>query len=112
GYCSNAAASGYNSNAAASGYRSTAAASGDCSTAVVTGNRAIASAHGKDCIAIGWGGECKAMGAKGAWLVLSEHYAAKDGIKAAVMVYVDGKTIMPDTLYQLVDGKVKEAKNE
>ncbi len=104
----NAAASGLRGNAAASGANGNAAASGLRGTATVTGEDGSAAALGEQCIATAWGKNCKAKGALGCWLVLTEHYPRKSGIKNAAMFKVDGETIKAETWYTLKDGKPVE----
>lgn len=73
-----------------------------------TGYRSAAIVSGVDSIAIVTGRNSKAKGDVGCWLVLTEHGHGLS-IKEVRAVCVDGKDILPDTFYTLVDGKVVPA---
>jgi hypothetical protein len=104
GYCSTGAASGDYSTGAASGDYSTGAASGYCSTGAASGYKSTAIAEGKYGIAVANGYESMAKGALGNYLVLTE-YDSNGALLCCKLHKVDGKTVKPDTLYTLKDGK-------
>ena len=87
---------------------SAATNTGDCSAATNTGYGSAAVVNGTDSIAIVTGRDSKAKGSVGCWLVLTER-DDKLHIKEVRAVCVDGKDILPDTFYMLVDGKVVPA---
>jgi hypothetical protein len=104
GGCSTGAASGDYSTGAASGDYSTGAASGYCSTGAASGYKSTAIAEGKYGIAVANGYESMAKGALGNYLVLTE-YDSNGALLCCKLHKVDGKTVKPDTLYTLKDGK-------
>ena len=108
GNCSAATNTGNCSAATNTGNRSAATNTGNCSAATNTGNRSAAVVNGTDSIAIVTGYNSKAKGAIGCWLVLTERDDNLH-IKEVRAVCVDGKDILPDTFYMLVDGKVVPA---
>ena len=93
------AASGYNSQLAASGYYSQLAASGKYSQLDITGQNSVAAAIGYN---------SKIKGIVGTWITLAEYKENKEGkivchcVKSAI---IDGKKLLPDTWYKLVNGK-------
>ena len=100
--------SNVNSNSTNTGDQSAATNTGDCSAATNTGDCSAAVVNGTDSIAIVTGRDSKAKGSVGCWLVLTER-DDKLHIKEVRAVCVDGKDILPDTFYMLVDGKVVPA---
>ena len=117
GYYSAATNTGYYSAATNTGDRSAATNTGDYSAATNTGDRSAATntgyrsaavVNGTDSIAIVTGRDSKAKGSVGCWLVLTERDDELH-IKEVRAVCVDGKDILPDTFYMLVDGKVVPA---
>ena len=99
---------GDRSAATNTGYGSAATNTGRYSAATNTGYRSAAVVNGTDSIAIVTGRDSKAKGSVGCWLVLTER-DDKLHIKEVRAVCVDGKDILPDTFYMLVDGKVVPA---
>ena len=99
---------GYGSAATNTGDQSAATNTGRYSAATNTGDCSAAVVNGTDSIAIVTGRDSKAKGSVGCWLVLTER-DDKLHIKEVRAVCVDGKDILPDTFYMLVDGKVVPA---
>lgn len=91
-----------------SNVNSNSANTGDYSAATNTGDYSATIVNGTDSIAIVTGYNSKAKGAIGCWLVLTERDDNLH-IKEVRAVCVDGKDILPDTFYMLVDGKVVPA---
>ena len=88
----------------ATGDRGAASATGDQGAASATGDQGAASATGIECVAVSVGYEGKAKGALGCWIVVTERN--DDGEIVCVKTHkVDGKTIKPDTFYQVKGGK-------
>ena len=101
-------ATGENGAASATGWGGAASATGTRGAASATGWGGAASATGKEGIAAALGYKGRAKGAIGCWLILAEHddwdgevYPIKD-IKT---FKVDGKSILPDTWYALINGE-------
>ena len=87
-------------------------ATGDCGAASATGNRGAASATGKDSIAAAFGKSGKAKASLGNWIVLTERgdwNGESCPIIAVKAFEVDGKDILPDTWYTLINGKPEKA---
>ena len=96
--------------------RSVASNTGDRSVASNTGNRSVASNTGKGGIASSLGIESRAKGSLGTWVVLAEWVLNEDKYEYEVVqvktVKVDGKRIKANTLYELINGKFKEVKED
>ena len=112
GYQGAASATGDYGAASATGYQGAASATGDCGAASATGNRGAASATGKDSIAAAFGKSGKAKASLGNWIVLTERgdwNGESCPIIAVKAFEVDGKDILPDTWYTLINGKPEKA---
>ena len=107
---------GDSSVASNTGYRSVASNTGDRSVASNTGYSSVASNTGKGGIASSLGIESRAKGSLGTWLVLAEWVLNEDKYEYEVVqvktVKVDGKRIKANTLYELINGKFKEVKED
>ena len=103
---------GERSIATTTGKRGLAINEGCQSLATNTSNGGAAVVTGENSIAVAFGCEGVAKGSLGSWIVLSEwicgRKVGKDGgcvVKDVKCFKVDGKDILPDTFYKLVDGK-------
>jgi hypothetical protein len=125
GYSSAATNTGYRSAATNTGYRSAATNTGDSSAATNTGDSSAATntgnmsaaitigyssaakVEGKSSIACGFGVKNRASGKLGCWLVLSEFVQLKGYwvLKCVKSFKVDGKKILPEIEYELINGK-------
>jgi hypothetical protein len=125
GYSSAATNTGYSSAATNTGYRSAATNTGDSSAATNTGDSSAATntgnmsaaitigyssaakVEGKSSIACGFGVKNRASGKLGCWLVLSEFVQLKGYwvLKCVKSFKVDGKKILPEIEYELINGK-------
>ena len=112
GYNSVAINTGERSVATSTGKRSLAMNEGCQSLATNTSNGGAAVVTGENSIAVAFGCEGVAKGSLGSWIVLSEwicgRKVGKDSgcvVKDVKCFKVDGKEILPDTFYKLVDGK-------
>jgi hypothetical protein len=97
------------------GYQSAATNTGDQSAATNTGDWSAACVEGKESVAMAIGYQSKAKGALGCWIVLSEWTRDDNGdwhIVDVKSAKVDGKTILADTWYKLVDGQFVECGEE
>ena len=118
---------GYDSVAINMGEHSVAATTGRAGMAINEGYQSLATTIGygsaavatrKGSIAISFGCKGVAKGPLGSWIVLSEwvcgNKVGKDVcvVKDVKCFKVDGKDILPDTFYKLVDGKPVIAKEE
>ena len=116
GYSSVASNTGNSSVASNTGNSSVASNTGDRSVASNTGYRSVASNTGKGGIASSLGIESRAKGNLGTWLVLAEWVLNEDKYEYEVVqvktVKVDGKRIKANTLYELINGKFKEVKED
>ena len=112
GYRGAASATGYQGAASATGYYGAASATGYQGAASATGDYGAASATGKDSIAAAFGKSGKAKASLGNWIVLTER-GDRNGesypIIAVKAFEVDGKDILPDTWYTLINGKPEKA---
>lgn len=88
----------------------------DSSVASNTGDRSVASNTGKGGIASSLGIKSRAKGSLGTWLVLAEWVLNEDKYEYEVAqvktAKVDGKRIKSNTLYELINGKFKEVKED
>ena len=97
---------------------------GDCSANSATGYGSANISTGTNCtndgagernICVAWGKDSECKGAIGCFLVLSE-WGSWDGkvfpFLGAVMVEVDGNSILPDTWYTLKNGQIVACKEE
>ena len=99
---------------------SAATSTGDTSAATSTGYNGAAIVTGKNSVAVSIGCKGIAKGSLGSWIVLAEWVCGSTTRKTSCIVKdvqcfkVDGKTILPNTFYKLVDGKpvVKEVDEE
>lgn len=95
---------------------SVASNTGYSSVASNTGDSSVASNTGKGGIASSLGIESRAKGNLGTWLVLAEWVLNEDKYEYEVVqvktVKVDGKRIKANTLYELINGKFKEVKED
>ena len=98
GDSSKLAASGDSSKLAASGYYSKLAASGDSSSVEINGKYSIG-------VNIGFNGIIK--GKLGSWITLAE-YDKKGKPLVVISAKIDGKELLPDIWYKLIDGKFQE----
>ena len=113
GDCSAATNTGNRSAATNTGGWSAATNTGNWSAATNTGDCSAASVEGQESIAVNAGVKGKAKGALGCYIALAEWDKNENyewHIKAFKSHKVDGKTIKPDTFYQLINGKFKEVK--
>ena len=105
-------ATGTRGAASATGTRGAASATGYQGAASATGDYGAASATGKDSIAAAFGKSGKAKASLGNWIVLTER-GDRNGesypIIAVKAFEVDGKDILPDTWYTLINGKPEKA---
>ena len=76
--------------------------------AIAVGGENMASAEDSP-IAAAFGNRCAAKGGIGTWLFLTEWNSDGNKIEDARVVCVDGKDILADTPYTLVDGQVVPA---
>ena len=110
----NSATGDWSANSA-TGSRSANSATGYGSANVSTGNMCTNEGAGERNICIAWGKDSKCKGAIGCFLVLSE-WGPWNGkvypFLGAVMVEVDGKSILPDTWYTLKNGEIVACKEE
>ena len=124
GYGSANSATGDCSANSATGDWSANSATGDCSANSATGYGSANISTGTNCtndgagernICVAWGKDSKCKGAIGCFLVLSE-WGPWNGkvypFLGAVMVEVDGKSILPDTWYTLKNGQIVACKEE
>ena len=115
GYGSANSATGDWSANSATGYGSANSATGYGSANVSTGNMCTNEGAGERNICVAWGKDSKCKGAIGCFLVLSE-WGPWNGkvypFLGAVMVEVDGKSILPDTWYTLKNGEIVACKEE
>ena len=99
----------------ATGYGSANSATGYGSANISTGTECTNEGAGERIISVAWGKDSKCKGETGCFLVLSE-WGNWDGQKypflGAVMVEVDGKSILPDTWYTLKNGKIVVCEEE
>ena len=116
GYRSVASNTGNSSVASNTGYRSVASNTGNSSVASNTGNSSVASNTGENGIASSLGIKSRAKGSLGTWLVLAEWVLNENKYEYEVVqvktVKVDGKRIKANTLYELINGKFKEVKED
>ena len=115
GYDSVAINTGEHSVATTTGRESVAINEGYQSMATTIGNNVAAVVTGESSIAVAFGCRAVAKGSLGSWIVLSEWVCGyKNGVgkeerhcvvKDVKCFKVDGKDILPDTFYKLVDGK-------
>ena len=113
---------GEHSVATTSGRNSVAINKGNQSLATSTGTGSIAVVTGESSIAVAFGCRATAKGSLGSWIVLSEWVCShKIGVgkeerhcvvKDVQCFKVDGKDILPDTFYRLVNGKPVVAEEE
>ena len=107
---------GDSSVASNTGDRSVASNTGDRSVASNTGDRSVASNTGENGIASSLGIKSRAKGSLGTWLVLAEWVLNENKYEYEVVqvktVKVDGKRIKANTLYELINGKFKEVKED
>ena len=107
---------GDRSVASNTGYRSVASNTGYSSVASNTGNSSVASNTGENGIASSLGIKSRAKGSLGTWLVLAEWVLNENKYEYEVVqvktVKVDGKRIKANTLYELINGKFKEVKED
>ena len=99
----------------ATGDWSANSATGYGSANISTGTECTNEGAGERIISVAWGKDSKCKGETGCFLVLSE-WGNWDGQKypflGAVMVEVDGKSILPDTWYTLKNGKIVACEEE
>jgi hypothetical protein len=115
GYGSVAINTGYGSVAINTGYGSVASNTGDSSVAINTGYGSVASNTGDRGISSSLGIDSKAKGKMGTWLVLAEWICDENynyEVKQVKTVKIDGKKIKEETLYQLINGKFMEVKDD
>ena len=109
GYGSANSATGSRSANSATGSRSANSATGYGSANISTGTNCTNDGAGERNICVAWGKDSKCKGAIGCFLVLSE-WGPWNGkvypFLGAVMVEVDGKSILPDTWYTLKNGEI------
>lgn len=116
GYCGIASNEGSLGIAFSIGDTGVASNTGVGGTAFNAGCRGAAETSGTNSIAVSVGYDSKARGALGTWIVLAErnewngkgYYSIKN-IKA---FKVDGEEVKADTWYKLVNGVLRETKNE
>lgn len=104
-----ACTAGVRSFAVADGFRSRAVAEGDFSLAVASGYQSSATALGAGSIAMALGDSAVAKGRVGTMLIFAERDNWGDAdlkIKNFLSVRVDGETVLADTPYMLVDGRL------
>ena len=90
-------------------------ATGDYGASSATGYKGASSATGLNSIALAAGYKCKAKGAIGTWLCIAEREdwnGETYPIKEVRAVKVDGEIVKADTWYMLVDGELKECRDE
>ena len=108
-------ATGDGSANSATGYGSANSATGYGSANISTGNMCTNEGAGERNICVAWGKDSKCKGAIGCFLVLSE-WGPWDGkvypFLGAVMVEVDGNSILPDTWYTLKNGQIVVCEEE
>jgi hypothetical protein len=110
GYSSASSATGYSSASSATGYRSASSATGYSSASLTTGQESKSEiVNTKDfvsnnAVAIGIGYQNIAKAPLGCWIVLSEHDEDYN-IKSIKSAKIDGKKILADTWYKIVNGK-------
>ncbi len=105
------ATSGYGANAATSGDEANAATSGDRANAATSGDRANAATSGNNTISAAIGISSCAKANKGSWIVLSEWIEKDDKliIKSVKTAKIDGKKLLSNIYYKLIDGKFTKA---
>ena len=99
----------------ATGYKGASSATGNCGASSATGYKGASSATGLNSIALAAGYKCKAKGAIGTWLCIAEREdwnGETYPIKEVRAVKVDGEIVKADTWYMLVDGELKECRDE
>ena len=115
GNCGASSATGYKGASSATGYKGASSATGNCGASSATGNCGASSATGLNSIALAAGYKCKAKGAIGTWLCIAEREdwnGETYPIKEVRAVKVDGEIVKADTWYMLVDGELKECRDE
>ena len=103
---SGAATAGYR-GAATAGYRG-AATAGSYGAATSRGSSAV----GENGVAIARGNNVKVKGGKGAILVLAEEQPSSYDLKDYKVIVIDGEQFKADTWYRLINGEVKEIKDD
>ena len=115
GYGSANSATGAGSANSATGSRSANSATGYGSANISTGIKCTNDGAGERNICVAWGKDSKCKGKIGCFLVLSE-WGSWNGkvypFLGAVMVEVDGKSILPDTWYTLKNGQIVVCEEE
>ena len=110
----NSATGDWSANSA-TGYGSANSATGYGSANISTGTNCTNDGAGERNICVAWGKDSKCKGAIGCFLVLSE-WGSWDGkvfpFLGAVMVEVDGNSILPDTWYTLKNGQIVVCEEE
>ena len=104
GDSAHAATTGNSAHAATTGDSAHAATTGDYAHAATTGYYAHAATTGYYTIAAALGKNNKAKAELNSWIVLSE-YDDNNKLKCVKTAKVDGKKILPNTWYQLKNGK-------
>ena len=115
GYKGASSATGYKGASSATGTCGASSATGNCGASSATGNCGASSATGLNSIALAAGYKCKAKGAIGTWLCIAEREdwnGETYPIKEVRAVKVDGEIVKADTWYMLVDGELKECRDE
>ena len=108
-------ATGYKGASSATGDYGASSATGNCGASSATGDYGASSATGLNSIALAAGYKCKAKGAIGTWLCIAEREdwnGETYPIKEVRAVKVDGEIVKADTWYMLVDGELKECRDE
>ena len=115
GNCGASSATGNCGASSATGDYGASSATGNCGASSATGYKGASSATGLNSIALAAGYKCKAKGAIGTWLCIAEREdwnGETYPIKEVRAVKVDGEIVKADTWYMLVDGELKECRDE